>query len=242
MTVTAAMIDSREPLWVKALTFGGAMTAVTPLAHGDLLVTADDGALLAVERKTANDLLGSIRDGRLWPQLVGMREQTPWSYLVITGSLTCSADDKVQTDLGVTGWAWGSLQGALLKAQELGGMIVFARDDSEYESTIMRLAAHSHETEVVLQAVKRPSILSDGEKILAAMPGVGAERVMSILNHTRTPGWALALLTHVDEKEHIPGIGRATRKKVRAALGLRDDEELSVIIADTGQPAKREES
>lgn len=242
MTVVAAMIDSREPPWVQQLTFNGAMTTVTQLSYGDLLVTADDGTLLAVERKTASDLLGSIRDGRLWLQLAGMKEQTPWSYLVITGLLTCSADGKAQTERGVTGWSWGALQGALLKAQELGAFIVFGRDDSEYEPTIMRLAAHSRKETVVLQPAKQPAILNESERVLAAMPGIGPEKVGAIMDHTGTLGWALSFLTHMTEEEHIAGIGPATKRGVRAVLGLRDDEDLSVVVADTGQLAKEGES
>lgn len=73
MTITAALVDQREPAWAQALKFGGAMVAPTMLEHGDLLATCDDGTLLAVERKTASDLLNSIRDDRLWAQLAGIK-------------------------------------------------------------------------------------------------------------------------------------------------------------------------
>ena len=106
MTIAAAFIDSREPKWIHGLTFGGAMTTVTALDHGDLLATTDDGTLIAVERKTVSDLLSSIKDGRLWPQLAGMREQTSWCYLVICGQMWPSSDGHVATERGVSGWPW----------------------------------------------------------------------------------------------------------------------------------------
>ena len=98
MAATGILIDQREPAWVQGLSFGGIPVAVTLLEYGDVHVATDDGALLAIERKTPNDLLNSLRDDRLWVQLAGLRRLTPWAYLVITGQLHRSSDGHVVTE------------------------------------------------------------------------------------------------------------------------------------------------
>jgi len=234
MSIIAAMIDSREPTWVQRLTFGGALTTVTALEHGDLLATTDDGTLIAVERKTAGDLLGSLGDGRLWPQLAGMRQQTPWCYLVVCGLLSPSADGYTTTERGVTKWPWASVQGAMIQAQELGVVVVLAADDQDYEATVLRLSSRSHDATVMIKPVKEPSILSEAERILTAFPGIGLERVGAILDYTARPCWALAWLTHLDATDKVPGVGLGIKRNIRSALGLADNESLWVLI-DEGE-------
>ncbi len=237
MSITAAFVDSREPEWVQQLTFGGATTAVTALDFGDLLATCDDGALLAVERKTADDLLGSISDDRLWPQLAGIRIQTTWAYLVICGRLEPAANGNTLTDRGETKWPWASVQGALLKAQELGVFVVQCANDAEYEPTVQRLSARSHSNTVAITPAKTPRLFDEGEQILLALPGIGPEKIGTILDYCNNAAWALAFLTNDDAQEHVPGIGPGIKRKVRAALGLRPEEELAVVISETGQLA-----
>ena len=225
MSITTAIVDSREPQWVQLCTFGAPLVTVGMLEHGDLLATTDDNVMLAVERKTASDLLGSIKDGRLWPQLAGMRAQTPWAYLVITGTLSCDGDGYVATSRGVTGWNWASLQGALLKAQELGVFVVQCAEDA-YEETVTTLSARSHEATAVIQPVKQPVPLSPGEEILASLPGIGVEKLQRLLEYVGRPCVALHYLTETDTGEDVPGIGPATKRRIREALGLKPNETL----------------
>jgi ERCC4-type nuclease len=232
VTIVAATIDSREPKWVQALGFNGAMTTVTAIDHGDLLVIAEDGSLIAVERKTVSDFLGSVKSGRVWPQLAGMRKQTKWCYLVICGRMQPSPDGYVTTKRGVTGWPWASIQGALLRAQELGAMIVWAASDEEYEATVMGLSNRGHEATVTLEPVRLPNILSAAERILVSLPGIGLDRVGDVLDYANTAGWALTFLTDTSHEDHVIGIGPGIKRKVRAALGLHENEILSVIIGN----------
>lgn len=235
MSIIATIIDSREPGWVRALSFGGAMVACSPLDAGDLLATCDDGALLAVERKTPSDLLSSIRDDRLWAQLAGMRKVTPWAYLMVTGDLRCSTDGKVITDARGTGWNWASVQGALLQAQEMGVFVVQCAGDDDYEAAILRLAARSHKPEMVVPPARDAIPMSPAERILLSLPGIGPERVSALLEYCKTPAWALNFLTCDAVEGAVTGIGPGTKRAVRQALGLRDDEELAVVVSDSAQ-------
>ena len=115
--LTAAVIDSREPQHIQALTFGGIPTVIAPLEAGDLWASCTDGELLVIERKTTSDLLGSIADGRLFQQALKMRERSQWAYLVITGYLQPTHDGKTLVQGKATGWDWNAVQGALLDVQ-----------------------------------------------------------------------------------------------------------------------------
>ncbi len=235
MSITAILIDQREPSWVQALTFGGAMKAITMLDHGDLLATCDDGSLLTVERKTPDDFLNSIKDDRLWAQLAGLHQVTPWSYLLITGNLRLGPDGKVVTDARGTGWNWASVQGALLQAQEMGVFVVQCAGDDDYEAAVLRLAARSHKPELVIPPTRETIPMSVAERILLSLPGIGQERVKNVLDYCESAAWALAFLTCHDVEGNIAGIGSETKRAVRQALGLRDEEELAVVVSDNAQ-------
>lgn len=239
MSVTTVIIDSREPQWVQQLRFGAALTTVSMLEYGDLLAATDDGVMIAVERKTVADLLGSIKDGRIWPQLAGLRAQTPWAYLVICGAMSASASGQVVTERGETGWNWASVQGAILKAQELGVFVTQCADDAAYEETVVTLSGRSHEASAIIAPAKEAIPLAAGEQILASLPGIGADKVERLLAYTGRPCWALSFLTDTDTRERVPGIGPQTKARIRQALGLRDEEELSVVLSETGAFAER---
>ncbi len=238
MSIVAAIIDQREPEWVRRLTFGGATVATSLLDAGDLLATCDDGTLLAIERKTPDDLLNSIREDRLWSQLTGIRALSRWAYLMITGGLWTGPDGKVVADGRATGWSWAAIQGALLQAQEMGIFVVFATSDDDYEAAVLRLAARSHRSEMLISPAREPRILSAAEQILCSLPGIGLERVQALVEHCSSPAWALSYLTCLTTSDPIPGIGPGIRRAIRKVLGLGDDQELAVVIAETGQLAK----
>jgi ERCC4-type nuclease len=229
------MIDSREPSWAQALTFGGAMKAITALECGDVWASTADGALVVVERKTGTDLLGSLSDERLWHQLTAMRAKSQWAYLVITGVLQPSGAGMVITDRGESGWKWASVQGALIRAQECGVVVVHAAGDGDFESTVERLCARTRSPELVLKPVRTPTVLSAGEQILASLPGIGLDKAQSLLSGMGTAAWSLVDLTDIRTKTvrglrgEVKGIGDVTKRRVRQALGLPDDARLVMV-------------
>lgn len=224
--LNAVIIDSREPQWIQELTFGNAPTSVQVLDQGDLLVACDD-TLLCIERKTPDDLLSSIQDGRLLTQAAHLTDQTPWAYLIITGALLCSSQGKVITQRGETGWSWNSVQGALLSVQELGVFVIQTGSERDYEHAVVGLAKRPHES-MPLPPARRPRFLSPGEEIIASLPGIGLERLNAVLELTKTPAEALAWLTWIGDKDHVPGVGYQTCQNVRKVLGL-DDHEMMIV-------------
>lgn len=225
MTISCILLDSREPTWVHDLKFGGAMKMVTTLDYGDAWVTAGNGDMICIERKAPNDLLGSIKDNRLFNQIAGIRAKTPWAYLVITGILTSTVNGKVIADERVSGWDWNSVQGALLTVQEMGVRVVFTESDQDYEATICRLCNRERKPEFVIEPLAQPKFMSPGEVMLTALPGIGLERAQTLLREfDNRPCDALAWLTwHRWNEEHpVAGIGKGIKVGVRKALNLED--------------------
>jgi ERCC4-type nuclease len=229
--ITAIMVDQREPDWVKALKFGGAPRMITLLEAGDFLVTTDSGALLSIERKTPADFLASIADGRIFNQVHGMKQLTPWTYILITGPFTPDARGMIALEGNPTGWNWGSVQGALLQCQEMGAFVVYAAGDEDLESAVLRLGEHERGPIKVRQEREQLTI-SVAEQILTALPGIGEQKAAALLKYAGTAGWALCYLTDPEFEKEVQGIGKITKQHIREALQLAEGEVISVIGKD----------
>lgn len=241
MTISAIMIESREPSHIQRLKFGDVPTVVTALEHGDLWMSTGAGELICIERKTPSDFLGSIKDGRVFPQCAGMRARTPWAYVVITGQLAPDYAGKTLADGRLTGWDWASVQGALLTIQELGVGVVHSQGESDYEATVLRLADRKRGNEYVMAPKHDARVMTAAEIILTSLPGIGWDRAQDLMHqfHQR-PAEAIAWLTWLGTFGEVAGIGRGVKTQVRKALGLQDDEELFVMTpADYEAAARR---
>ena len=236
MGISSVIIDSREPEWVQQLSFSTGLAAIAPLPAGDLMIMTDSEDALLVERKTASDLLNTLRDDRLFPQVAKMVETTTFAYLAICGQLQPGPEGKVIADGRESGWAWASLQGALLTIQEMGVHILYVSSDHDYEQSIIRLANRDR-TSKKIQPARDATLVSEREIILGSLPGIGPEKIQDILETCKTPAWALAFLSD-DESIHnisIPGIAAGTKRRIRKALELPDWAMLSVVHKDFGE-------
>ena len=240
--IQAIVYDSREPEWVKQLDWS-APSVDTLLETGDLQVLTADNSILWIERKTPDDFLGSLKDGRLLTQATRLAEfrhfdlirdgkSNQWAYVVITGFFT-SQGDKVVTERGVTGWTMNAVNGALLSIQEMGVFTIFCNGDAAFKECVMKLAERKRDdVQPVLPA--RPGMLL-GPKVafLAGLPGIGIERAQDILDWSKhNVGHALMGLTDVQIKAPVPV---SVRWNIRHMIGLEDDEELSILKKGASQ-------
>lgn len=237
MAILAITLDSREPEWVKKLTFGGAAVAVDTLVTGDAILWLDDGQMLIVERKTSADFLLSIRDGRLFSQAARMVEErvfaqlngkpiNTWPYIIITGALRPSGKGLAIIDTGETGWNWESINGAFLTLQEMGVFLAFARDDADYERAILALGSHSR-SDVQIYPARSTQLVSQQAAFLMGIPGIGEKHSAQIL------AWSGGNLAHaivglVDPQLKTP-VGKSLQKSIRRFLGLTDDTTIDLI-------------
>jgi ERCC4-type nuclease len=230
--IVAVQIDSREPAWVQELRFGDAPVAVSLLEAGDVWIATDD-ALVVIERKTSSDLLGTIGANRLLDQGARTRAISPWAYLVITGDLHPGADGKTLIDRQPTGWSWHAIQGALLSMQELGVQVVHLADDAAFLPGILWLAQRNHESSALIMPMKVADFLTPQERILCALPGIGAEMARRILEHCGSAAVALQYLSDMTgDNGHVAGVGAVTKTKCRKALGLEPWAEMTIISTE----------
>jgi len=237
MTLQALMIDSREPVEIQRLDFG-VPAVVTALECGDLWASCADGELLIIERKTPSDLLASIGDNRLFLQAQKMRERSKWAYLVITGWLTPTHDNKTFVNNRLTGWNWDSVQGALLSVQEAGVNIAYCADDHQYPETVQWLAKRQRGAKVLAPAEHSTRVMSPAERVLTGLPGIGLERAQDLLENHLSAAHALAWLTWTDTFGEVAGIGNGIKTQVRRALGLADGQELTIWSDEARRYAK----
>lgn len=240
MALTGVFIDNREPANITSLKFGGVPVAITQLDCGDVWASTDDGALLVIERKTPSDLLGSIKDGRLFQQCVAMRERSKWAYLMVTGSLAHTLDGHVVTDNRTTLWRFDDVWGALLTVQEMGVSLVVCQSDSHYEEAVIRLARRERGEQKVIQPRTQARILSQAETILTSLPGIGLERAGALLGRFGDASHALAWLTWLNSIEEVSGIGDGTKHNIRRAMGLKAEEWLTVFTEEAAEYAAKQ--
>jgi len=230
--ITGAIIDSRESAAVKKMTFGGIPTMVMALGAGDLMASTDDGNQLLIERKTPEDLLGTLRAKRFLPQIEKMAGITPWVYVVITGILYRDRDGFVTIGgRGHTGWRFADVQGALLTAQEMGVSVVYCAED-DFEQTVIRLCNRDRGI-VRVKPPRQSYLLTSGEAALAALPEIGPERVDTLMQEFGSVVEVLEWLTDLDNPRQIPGIASGIKLAVKKALSL-DGERLLAVPQNVG--------
>jgi ERCC4-type nuclease len=232
MSISAIIIDSREPDLVKQLNFGDIPTSVQLLEQGDLMAASNDGELILVERKTPDDFLNSLKSDRLMLQLANMLTVTRWAYLMITGEFKLGVNGEVVTSR-VTGWNWDAVQGAILSIQEMGVYVVHCQGDEDYEAAIIRLGNRDRSKVAPVPPAKQPHVYTQAEAVLAALPGIGFKRLKPVLDAGGgSPAWAIALLTNLDEVEKFPGVPYGDRQRIRNVLGLKTNEMLAINVRD----------
>ncbi len=209
------LIDNREPPEVisKIKTyFVNDTIEVVSLTCGDVWI--DD---IIIERKTVNDLLASIADGRLLNQASEMRGLSEWCYVIIESPLIWYNQKMVGTD-----WHFRSVQGALLQVQELGVCIAYCDDSNDFPKAVEWLLKRDRNKIVNLPPRKFGLPQTVGEKIISAIPGIGHDRASKLLMEFGDIMSVLECLT--DDKCALPkSIGPKIRKATQEAFGLNNE-------------------
>jgi ERCC4-type nuclease len=236
----AVVIDAREPEWVRGLPFDGAPVTVDYLPAGDLWATCADGTVVAVERKTPTDFLGSLREDRLFRQAAGVRDVTAWGYLVVTGWFEPTPDGMTVCREGPTGftpratsWGFGAVQGALLTVQDIGLHVIACAGDEAYGETVRRLVGRDR-GRVRLHPMRPAVTVDDREAFLCGLPGVGPEKARALLDYCGSPAFALHCLTEEGATSELPrGISASLRERARRLLDLPDGFFLAVNATES---------
>ena len=150
-----------------ALEARGATVRISQLAAGDYLV--GDG--IGIERKSVLDLHFSIRNRRLWSQLLAYRAALQRLYLLVEGPIL---DDGRLSEAGV--------RGALLEIGDRGVTVLRSTDVGDSAAWILRLAvrAQRHGSQPRPRARGRPTIVAPID-LVAGIRGVGPRRARLLL-------------------------------------------------------------
>lgn len=216
---------------------------VAKLTAGDINVIPNDGRIIAFELKEPGDLLGSIGDGRIFRQVENMTNHASFAVIVVTGSITYGPNDEVRIDGAPTNWKGSAIRAAIC-AIEWSACPVLRTTSGALGMTLV---------ETTLLAMKPPDHFQRAERvvafpplderveILSGFPGIGLKRARAMMNFVGHDGqmgrladalsWA-TILGAVKEESHPEGWGPGTIQSFRNALGLSDNEMLSVISYD----------
>ncbi|RLF22617.1 MAG: hypothetical protein DRN15_08475 [Thermoprotei archaeon] len=153
----------------------GAYVIVKRLEVGDYVVSED----LAVERKSVNDLIASIYDGRVFEQAKRLLEEYPSSFIIVEGDFnsTILSYEKPQV-----------IYGAIAKLASAWGMPILFTPNAEHTAiliyTIARQEQEGKGKRIALRRKRKLSSLKDWQLfIVESLPGVGPVLAERLLEH-----------------------------------------------------------
>jgi len=207
-----------------------------PNNHAEL--KASMGNWMVVERKTPQDLLHSIEDGRLVDQC---RRMVDWSWLpvvLIDGRL---GEEKgmVTADGSVTGWGMKSVEMLLLSLMA-GGVSVVGGRGVELSEVVGWLMGWMDKEEHLLPGKRAviPFIEPTVEmSVLTSFSGIGPDTARSILEYCGSLRNAFMFMTdegNVKLKGRPKGVGKQRIAEFRRAMGLEEGEVMMPVREDEG--------
>lgn len=203
-----AVVDFREKPSgiIELMITGGVDVQVKQVAYGDFIL---DG-VITVERKTSDDFVVSIIDGRLFRQVANLKKNCDHPVLLIEGN-------PFRTGLKMSRSA---IRGALLNVQTVWNVpVVYSRslEDSIELMQIMAFQFKKMAAVMPLRAGYRPRRLSTRQLyVLQGFPGIGPHLAKRLLNHF---GSVAAVLGASAEKlKAVKGVGRVIAETIREVL------------------------
>lgn len=219
------LIDTREPRdlrnnLIKVLHKMGEEAEVTSLSSADFRISVknDEGVkILGIERKEGNDLVSSIKNGRLADQMKRVADEHDYAVLLVDGYLTCTPQGKTKTAWDILDFSWAAVQGYLRTLQHMGiivdrlpssvwlpGYLVSVRN--YYEKPGHTSFFKSRVVTLVTKVDPRLLMLSD-------IPGIGLQRGGDLLKKFGTLENIVG--ASIEELEEVKGIGKKSAEEIR---------------------------
>jgi ERCC4-related helicase len=197
-------VDTREiSELVDKIRQRGSRVEVKQLDFGDFVVSSE----IVIERKTLDDFVKSIYDGRLFKQLASMSEKYARPILVIQG------DRKRLSGIGETAF-YGALASVLA---DFRVPVFFASNEKEVAEIIFHIARREQmdkKREMRIREGKKPATLAENQRyIVSGIPGVSGVLADRLLSNSGTVE-RLFSSSEQDLRE-ISGIGEVTAKRIR---------------------------
>ena len=185
----------------------GVHTVKSRLPLGDYLV--DDRLLF--ERKTLDDLVASIKDGRLFRQGLRLAASKRRGIILLEGT---------SADVASRGMSREAIQGALISISVIMGIPLLRSRNVEESARLMIYTARQVNA-TVSGAIARKGLRPKGKcrsqfEILQALPGIGPARAKRLLDNFGTV--EAVMCAEADELALLPGIGMTTANAIRWVL------------------------
>ena len=197
--------DSREPSDIITNLRDKFDVSVVTLDCGDLMATTPRGICL-IERKTPQDLLSSISDGRLVSQSARMVRCCDAPVVIVHGDIKCDRRKLVVADGKQTKWSYWSMSNSLLSLQ-LAGLLVLIVPRYLYVDACHRVILwYSKETHMSKRRVNiaLPTTFSRQVEFMSGITSIGPGIAAKILGKYGSPMKAIA---NVAQWASIKGVG-----------------------------------
>ena len=208
-----------------------------PLTAGNVMMLCVDPHPLGVITLlgwvvTAHQMLHELKHGTLLINCAQVQKASPWSYLLISGSIQPAPDGKkIELNGRSSSFEWRAIQGALLTIAEMGVQVVWIGEDKRLGDTLVWLAERDRSPKKV-QPARETLFATPAEQILTALPGIGPERADQLLRNTGG-NVILALNALTDPENDMPGIPQKVREDARKIFALPDDCAVGVVAPIT---------
>jgi len=206
----------------------GATIDFALLKVGDYIVSPNT----AVERKTTNDLISSIYDGRLFVQCGNLVQHYTKSVVVIEGDIAELAFDPGKTENNLQNkkhaerlaLAYDALATVAL---EFRMPIIHTNSPERTAQLLAALVSKSMRegkaTGPLLRKIRKTNPLNVQQlSILSSVPGIGDKLAIRMLGKFGTPQKALS--APASELAKIPGFGTARAERMRRTLDMPSKE------------------
>lgn len=199
-------------------------TSSLPERYGVDVLFAARGRLCGVQRKRVDDLVASLRDGRLAKELVQMR-QLHRALVLVEGEYVWTNDGHWVDDPSFTRAGWWGLVWSLVFEHGVGVLQVAGLEETV--AAIRRFVAWCQKPSHVSLTRRpkaqgawgRPDAREWAIHLLQGLPGVGPELAARIVDHFgRVP---LAWTCSEHDLQRVPGIGPKRASELYRALDGR---------------------
>jgi len=184
----------------------GVSVDVKHLDHGDYLINDT----VTIERKTGNDFIVSIIDGRLFNQIAALKKECSRPLVLIEGN-------PFKTDFRMNSSA---IRGAILSIQSVWYIpVVYSRSKEDTKNILITLAKQTgdQQEECVLRHGYRPKRLHSKKLyVLQGLPQIGPILARRLLGHFKS----IKNVINASEEDliKVDGIGRHLASKIQTIL------------------------
>ena len=186
----------------------GAVVKVLPLNVGDFICSER----VCVERKTGNDFISSIVDGRLFQQAEELRDNFTKPIILVEGNYYAGGMNENAIKAALV---------SIILSYEIP--IIMTKDEKETARTIFWLAKKEQidsNIAVGIKGAKKPKKMKDlQEHVISGLPGVSVVLSKRILKKFKT----IKDFANAKEKEliEVDGVGKVLAKRLHELLNKK---------------------